>query len=134
MGRPLSRGEFHQRHKPIIDLAMQKLSMAEIAKKTGKSEKMVSFTITTARQRGIKIPYKTCQKRKINEAREKLKERLIDLLGEHKKQFDYRKFSRMFEKGLSISAVANEIDKELNISNQKANTIAQTIYYLRKMK
>lgn len=113
---------------------MQKLSMAEIAKKTGKSEKMVSFTITTARQRGIKIPYKTRQKRKINEAREKLKERLIDLLGEHKKQFDYRKFSRMFEKGLSISAVANEIDKELNISNQKANTIAQTIYYLRKMK
>jgi len=134
MGRRLSKAEFHQKHKPIIELAQQKLSVAEIAKQTRQSESMVSFITTTARQRGISIPYQRKQKRNVSKARESLKTRLRELLGGNIKRLNYRQASRMFEQGLSIDAVANEIATQLNIPSQKANTIAQTIYYLRKMK
>ena len=138
MGRPLSKSEFHKRHIQIITLARQQISMAEIARQTGKNKKAVSCLITTARQREIDIPYKRKPKKvKAQDAKQSLivlVGRAKELLGEKHRPLNGRKIKSMFERGASVDVIAEELAAELNIPSQKAHALAQTYYYIRKLK
>jgi len=145
MPRRLTPEQYRKKHSAVIDLAIAGHSTKNIATRTGKAPSYVSFLITTARQRGINIPYKTKQtrtngsprpeqKRNVNNIKQEYAQKLRDLLGKNHRPFNYRKVLQMFAKGASTNVVAKEIAEQLNIPDQKAQNIAQTIYYIRRMK
>ena len=128
MPKRLTTAEYHKKHSLVIDLAQKQHTLQEIAARSGKSPSHVSFLITTARQRGIEIPYKRKPKKvavsQKATALDKI-EKDITKMKIHPLALD--KARRILNDTSNLSSFPLTLAREINLPYVKANQLAQLL-------
>ena len=126
MPRRLSAREFHVKHAELINFAREKLTIAEIARRTGKNPSAVRFLITTARQRGIDIPYK--RKTKTSKTLSKAIASIEESIASMKlKPEVLDRARRILNVTSNLSSFPKTLCNEINLPYLKANHLAQLL-------